>query len=162
MKDEYELEHVEVKKGALEDLELPFAIKEVEQKEVLEFSPGKTLEEGIRECAKFSLKEGNYFLRGICKTTGNLEFIFGVCREDSNPKIGVPWFLTSENFKPTREFIRKSPSVIADMFVEDTNVLVNYIHKDNKKSIKWLKWLGFSFTEHPFLDTYLQFYKYKE
>lgn len=159
MKSDYSIRNITIEKGDLGDVDLPFEIREVEKKEIQEFSH-KDIKKGILSCIEHSLQEGNHYFRGIDKNTGELLFIFGLCKE-SKMNLGVPWFLTSKNFKPPIDFIRSSPKVISDMFPEDVKVLVNYIHKDNTKSIKWLAWLGFKFTEHPFLEDYLQFFKHK-
>lgn len=162
MKEVYELKNIIIEKGCIEDADRPFKLRPIEATEVLQFMETKDLEKGIRQSIEFSLREGCYFYRALCKHTGDLKFIMGLCpQEDSN--IGVPWFLTSEDFKPDIDFIRGSREVISkDMYVEGIKVLCNYIHKDNTKSIKWLKWLGFQFTPHPFLNDYFQFYRYKE
>lgn len=160
MKEEYSLKTILVEPGSLADLEFDFELREVEKEEVLQFADGD-IHDGIRQCIEHSTREGNHYLHGLDKESGKLLFIFGLCKEKET-NMGIPWFLTSKDFKPPIDFIRKSPEVINDMFTDGIKVLVNYIHKDNTKSIKWLTWLGFQFTEHPFLETYLQFYRYKE
>ena len=161
MKEVYDLKNIIVEKGDITDAERPFALREVERKEIKDLT-GKEEKEGVYEAIKLSTQEGNHFYRGLCKHTGDLKFIIGVCRVEGT-KMGVPWFLTSETFKPDIDFIRGSRGVVhTDMYLEDINVLCNYIHVGNTKSIKWLKWLGFQFTAHPYLNDYHQFYRYKE
>ena len=161
MKKEYDLSNVLVEEGCLADADRPFELRDIEKQEIRD-TFGDDLTYGIRECIKESLKGDNKFYRGICKTTGDLMFIFGLCLDD-DAKVGVPWFLTSSNFKPNKDFIRLSKEVVhEDMYAYESKALCNYIHVDNLKSIKWLKWLGFSFTAHPYKEDYNQFYRYKE
>ena len=56
---------------------------------------------------------------------------------------GVPWLLSAEQALDHRkEFLRLSPPVI-DKMLQIRPKLVNYVHTENKLSIRWLKWLGF-------------------
>ena len=57
---------------------------------------------------------------------------------------GVPWFLsTNAALKHKREFLINGRSVVLSM-LDITPHLVNYVHAENKLSIRWLKWLGFT------------------
>ena len=161
MKKKYDLKNVIVEKGDTSDIGKPLVLREIERVEVSEFTNGDW-EQGLKESIELSLAPGNYLYRGICRHTGDLLFYMGLCRTEGTD-IGVPWMLSSEDFKPDKDFIRKSKQVVTrGMFEDGIKVLCNYIHSGNTKSIKWLKWLGFSFTPHPYLDTYQQFYLYKE
>jgi hypothetical protein len=57
---------------------------------------------------------------------------------------GVPWLLGTEAaLKHKRKFLTQVPAVIDEML----NIcprLFNYVHADNKVSIKWLKRVGFT------------------
>jgi hypothetical protein len=161
MKKSYTLKSVIVEEGDISDIDKPLELREIEKREVMDFTDGD-LERGLQESIELACKEGNYYYRGICKHTGDLKFIWGLCVTEGTA-MGVPWLLSSKDFTPDIDFIRKSKEVVQrDMFESGVKVISNYIHKDNTKSIKWLKWLGFSFTPHPYLDSYYQFYKYKE
>jgi len=161
MKEEYELKNIIIQRGSIEDAQRPFEVREVEKTELIQFvSPN--IQEALYKSIEFSLEDGNIMFRALCKHTGDLKFIMGLCQEKGT-KIGVPWMLTSKDFKPDIDFIRQSKDFISkDMYINGINVLCNYIHMGNKKSIKWLTWLGFKFTPHPYLDDYYQFYRYKE
>lgn len=161
MKEVYETKNLLIEKGDIEDSKRPFKLREVEILELDQLS-GMSPTEGVSRSIEHSLQDGNVYYRGLCKHTGDLKFILGVCQVEDT-KMGVPWMLSSENFKPDWEFIRGSKRFVGeDMFINDTNILCNYISKDNKKTIKWLTWLGFKFTPHPYNNDFLQFYKYKE
>lgn len=57
---------------------------------------------------------------------------------------GVPWLLsTNAALKHKREFLTNTESVVSSM-LDITPRLVNYVHADNKLSIRWLKWIGFT------------------
>lgn len=56
---------------------------------------------------------------------------------------GVPWLLgTGAALKHKREFIKQVPAVISRM-LDICPYLFNYVHVDNKVSVKWLKRIGF-------------------
>ncbi len=58
--------------------------------------------------------------------------------------VGVPWLLSTEQaLKHKRQFLELSPPVIQEM-LDMCPKLVNYVHADNKLSIRWLRWLGFT------------------
>ena len=161
MKEVYDLKDLIMEKGCLEDSKRPFELREVEERELQDFL-GAGPKEGIKRSIMFSLQDGNIMFRALCKHTGALLFVMGLARAET-PNLGVPWMLSSKDFKPSIEFIRASKRFIEeDAWVKGIDVLSNYIHEDNTKSIKWLKWLGFTFIPHPFKDDYYQFYKYKE
>lgn len=57
---------------------------------------------------------------------------------------GVVWMLGSdESMNHRKLFLELSPPVIKEM-LDVCPMLFNYVHADNKKSIRWLQWLGFT------------------
>ncbi len=57
---------------------------------------------------------------------------------------GTPWLLASNHaLRHRREFLLQSPPVIAEM-LNICSRLSNHVHVNNKVSIRWLKWLGFT------------------
>lgn len=57
---------------------------------------------------------------------------------------GVPWLLaTDDAVKYKRIFINNCKQGVEDMRTVCPN-LMNFVHADNKLSIKWLKWMGFT------------------
>ena len=70
--------------------------------------------------------------------------LFG-CNEERN--VGVPWLLATDeiNFHSTF-FLRQSRRILA-LWLDNYEMLTNYIHAENTLSIEWLKWLGFDFME---------------
>lgn len=69
--------------------------------------------------------------------------VLGLNRRDFVSGIGVPWMLGSNSvMKYKREILLYSPKIIREM-LSLCETLINYVHTDNKMSIRWLKWLGF-------------------
>ena len=83
-----------------------------------------------------SPKTGLYNGKVIC--------IYGVGKITYLSKEGIPWMLTS-NLVDThyREFLRRGEGLIIDM-KKEAAVLLNMVDARNYKSIRWLKWLGFT------------------
>lgn len=77
--------------------------------------------------------------------------IFGLSRCNPVTGSGVPWLLSSENaLKHKREFLLQSPKVIEQM-LNVCPYLFNFVHTENRTSVRWLKWLGFTIEEsRPF------------
>lgn len=57
---------------------------------------------------------------------------------------GIPWMLGTEGaLKYKKKFFTLVPPIIKDMLIL-CKYLYNYVHTENKVSIKWLKWIGFT------------------
>lgn len=70
--------------------------------------------------------------------------ILGLSKRDTLTGAGVPWLLgTNAAMRHRREFLLQSPPVIQQM-LDICPRLFNYVHCDNKSSIRWLRWLGFT------------------
>ena len=119
----------------------------------------------IEECALVGSKDSlDSIMKGIlaswdvyCKAgfntkTGLPEFIFGVASTDS-PAIGSPWLLATKDFKITKDWLKMCRDLIFPQMDDTFPILKNFIHKENKESIQWLKWLGFSFYDVPVVFT---------
>lgn len=58
--------------------------------------------------------------------------------------VGVPWLLaTDDAVKNRRVFIKNCKQGVQDMLKICPN-LMNLVHAENKLSIRWLKWMGFT------------------
>jgi len=76
----------------------------------------------------------------------------GVCRSDEDPEAGVIWMLASDDIdKHKKDFLRLSEPV-ADELSEGYKYVYNLVHKDNTKSIRWLRWNGFTVDETKVYD----------
>lgn len=97
------------------------------------YTPRLALETGIR----YSTKSWTVFLGD------EIAMIFGVSDCSHLGNIGVPWMLGTkliEEFPIT--FVRHCKEYVSEM-MEGHDLLVNYVDVRNKKSIRWLRWLGF-------------------
>lgn len=78
---------------------------------------------------------------------GSPEVIYGVVPHPQMKEYGVIWMLASDNISKFKtEFIKTSAEVI-DHWLEQYEVLFNYVHSENVISKKWLKYTGFKI--HP-------------
>lgn len=89
-----------------------------------------------------------YCKAGFNTITGCPEFIFGVAATD-HPAIGSPWMLATEEFKITKDWLKMCKNEIYPEMDKTFPILQNFVHKENKESIAWLRWLGFSFYDVP-------------
>lgn len=63
------------------------------------------------------------------------------------PRIGVPWLLASDELpKVQRQFLPESLKWV-NKVNDQYDLLFNYVYAGNTVSIRWLKWLGFSFIQ---------------
>ena len=70
--------------------------------------------------------------------------MMGLVIRDILTGAGVPWLLGTENaLKHKRHFIAQVPAVIDEMLTACPR-LFNYVHAENKVSIRWLKRIGFT------------------
>lgn len=89
-------------------------------------------------------------------------FMWGVARQGSilNGK-GVPWLLGTDGIRAyQRTFLRYCPYYIGCM-QEPFELLENYVHAENRMSIRWLEWCGFTVDkEMPEMITDEDFYRF--
>ena len=73
--------------------------------------------------------------------------MLGLVIHDILSRVGVPWLLGTENaLKYKLHFIAQVPAVINEM-LNICPVLFNYVHVENKTSVRWLKRIGFTVEE---------------
>lgn len=119
---------------------------------------GKTPAFGLRHSVDNSSKVFCY-----CEDDTVLIMI-GVCPAMGD--IGVIWMIsTEETFSRKRmQFLKESRTVLMEL-AEGFSTLYNIIHKDNHKAIRWLKWLGFEFSNfngHPDFLLFTQGFSHKD
>jgi hypothetical protein len=85
---------------------------------------------------------------GVNTVTGLPEFIYGVASTD-DVTIGAPWLLATEDFKITPDWLKACRREVFPEMNATFPILRNFIHKENRESIAWLKWLGFEFHDIP-------------
>jgi ribosomal protein S18 acetylase RimI-like enzyme len=88
--------------------------------------------------------------------------IIGMVESDILTGAGVPWMLgTDYLMKHQSALLRESPAIINEM-LSFCQRLYNYVHIDNKASIRWLKWLGFEMkSAEPYGVSGELFYKFE-
>lgn len=85
-----------------------------------------------------------------CLVRGSPAFMWGVApRESLLGNVGCPWLLGTPAIKDVRrDFVRNCRKYVG-MMQELYPRLENYVHAENKVSIRWLKWCGFELAEEP-------------
>ncbi len=89
-------------------------------------------------------------LAWTCFVHGRPAFMWGVCRRGSMiSETGSPWLLGTPAIVRVRlEFLRQSPAYVARM-QERFPRLENHVHAENRLSIRWLTWCGFTVDDVP-------------
>lgn len=70
--------------------------------------------------------------------------IFGVTFHDMLSGIGIPWLLSSESVTKHRAVLLNDSKPVVQQMIDLCPKLFNYVHTENKMSIRWLKMLGFT------------------
>lgn len=61
----------------------------------------------------------------------------------TNKNYSTPWLISSKEFKNHQKEILKYVFHKLNEYIEENNILFNYIYKSNFKALKWLKKFGF-------------------
>lgn len=82
----------------------------------------------------------------IIAPDGEVIGMFGVA-PTPDPMLGVPWMLASDRLPEVRkEFIPQSLEWVKEINARYP-ILYNYVAKDNTVAKRWLRYLGFNFTQ---------------
>jgi len=73
--------------------------------------------------------------------------MFGVVPAKNNPKYGAIWFLSTELDKKQWAYFSKRSKKWLEYLIADYECVFNMVPKHNKRTVKWLKWLGFEFKQ---------------
>ena len=89
-------------------------------------------------------------LAWTCVVDGAPAFMWGVARAGSLLSFtGRPWLLgTPAILTVQRQFLRQSRSYVARM-QDRFPRLENWVHADNRASMRWLRWCGFTISAEP-------------
>lgn len=71
--------------------------------------------------------------------------IMGV--NEDNEGNGIVWFIATDEFEKNRFYFARHCKKCAEALMSKYKLLYNYVHADHQKAIRWLKWLGFEFSE---------------
>jgi len=88
--------------------------------------------------------------------------ILGLVEVSILPPVAAPWLLATDNaLNHKRQFFELSPPIIEQMS-ELYPTLYNYVHTENRASVRWLKWLGFEFSPaEPYGPDGAPFYRFE-
>ena len=93
--------------------------------------------QSLSECLKDSIKYKN---TKVVTVNDKAVAVFGCVN-------GYPWFLASdEAFYNKTKFLKQSAHIVT-CWLKEFNYIHNFVHIENKKAVKWLKFLGFQFHE---------------
>jgi len=93
----------------------------------------------------FSLRKSSQAWTAVID--GRPEVMFGVADLNILAGIGAPWLLGTDSVERNyRQFVRRSVSW-RDQLLGRYPVLRNFVDDRNKVSIRWLRWLGFKFSD---------------
>lgn len=143
----------EIVPAAPEHIEVIAAnMREADRREVWashRHTPGQALERSL----------GRSELAWTCFVHSQPAFMWGVSRQGSLiSRTGAPWLLgTSAIFEVRREFLKQSRAYV-DLMQERFPRLENFVHAENRLSIRWLKWCGFVLDDIPELINYEDFF----
>ena len=75
---------------------------------------------------------------------GRVLCAFGVTPWAGAPGVGVPWFLATDGADGHRRSLTALPAAYIARMLEAYPRLVNFVHADNVRAIRWLQHLGFT------------------
>ena len=80
----------------------------------------------------------------VAECDGEALVIIGLVKRDLLTGSGIVWMLGSNKaLKHRKEFLRQTSAIINEMLTICPR-LCNMVHSKNKKSMQWLRWLGFT------------------
>lgn len=107
------------------------------------------------EAIEDGLNRSPYCKVGYNTKTDEVDFVFGVAVDPEVPSVGIPWMLATDKLKITKSWLKHCKEVIFPQMDDMYPVLQNYVHQDNHESIRWLKWLGFTFYDVEGIPFYI-------
>ena len=116
-----------------------FIARNLRQSDLIELEAGGQ----SRSAVVFSFAQSNY-CRAMLAPDGNPFVIWGVGGVPERKDLGCVWMLATEAFeKHAFSFLRICMAEVEEMG-RLYSVLANYVYGQNKKSMRWLRGLGFS------------------
>lgn len=79
----------------------------------------------------------------VWEREGKVHAIFGVNPVEDRDGVGVIWMLATKTFDDHFMAFAAACKVVVEVMIKDYEYVFNYVYVENKKSIRWLKWLGF-------------------
>lgn len=106
------------------------------------------------ECMAMSGRDADICLVEAVRRSGDDCFVgmigddpvlaFGCAPQSILSFSGVPWMLASERISEVKFKVVKQSRGFIKGFLRNYGVLENFVHAENKISIKWLEWCGFN------------------
>ena len=81
----------------------------------------------------------------------NVLAMFGVVSEAKNEKKGAVWFLSTDFTNKQWTYFLKRNKKWTEFFLSDYEFVANLVPLENKNTIRWLKWQGFTFEPREIL-----------
>lgn len=101
---------------------------------------GHTPEAGL--LSGFSLP--NAVMLSAFNPNNEIILMCGVSDCPTNSKAGVIWMLASNEIQQHKRDILKLSKSTLILLSNNYDYVYNFVHKDNKTSIRWLQWCGFT------------------
>jgi len=79
----------------------------------------------------------------VWEREGKVHAIFGVNPVEEHEGMGVIWMLATESFDKHFMVFAAACKVVVEHMIKDYEYVFNYVYVKNRKSVKWLQWLGF-------------------
>jgi hypothetical protein len=79
----------------------------------------------------------------VWEKNGKVMCIFGVNPIEELDRTGAIWLLGTKYFDDHHMVFAAACSSVFEELIKDYKMVFNYVYAENKKSIKWLEWLGF-------------------
>lgn len=80
----------------------------------------------------------------VWERDGQVHAIFGVNPVPDREGIGVVWMLATKSFDDHLFAFTAACRAVVQQMVKGYDYVFNYVYEENRKSIKWLEWLGFT------------------
>jgi len=123
-----------------EAAEIAAIVRQADLDEITE-ALGIEMEHGLRLCFGGSCKASKIVV------DGKIVAVFGDSIHDVQQSIGVPWLISTIHVdKRAKPFLRVCKDEVAEMLTRHAT-LVNYVDVRNTQAIRWLRWLGFIFSD---------------
>lgn len=119
--------------------DVQYMIENIRQEDIVEMEAldGTDVQQALSETP--DLDQNAY----VWEKDGKVMCMFGVNPLKEHDGVGVIWMLATEFFdEHFMIFAHGCKDVVKDM-IDKYEYVFNYVYCENKKSIRWLKWLGF-------------------
>lgn len=141
-----------IRTATIEDAE--YIGKNLRHADIVELQDGGSNDPGAEVVQAFR----DSIWSSVAEVDGKPAVIWGIVQSPEKDT-RIPWMLATNGiYKITRrQLLSASISQLCRM-EEGGGVLLNFVHAENKRSIQWLQWLGFSISDRP-IGNFLKFWR---